>query len=69
MEKYIEKRAEQLLTEAKEELELCNLEWDDNFLDLFNYTPDFDFGEETNAKYFYGCMFAIRELSLIIKNN
>lgn len=66
IKKFITERQVKLLREAKEELELCELEWDDSFYDCYNYTPDFDYGEEENAKFFYGCMVAIDELNDVL---
>ena len=67
MKNYIEERKAILLEEAKEELDLCNLEWDDNFLDCFNYTPSFGYGDEEHASFFHGCMRAIKELDLVLE--
>lgn len=66
MKRFIDNKIAKLLTEAKEELTLCGIEWNDSFYDCYNYTPDFEYGEEENAKFFYGCMVSISELHEVL---
>lgn len=41
-----------LKVEAIDELNLCGLEWSDNFLTPWEFTPDFDYGEEDHSHFF-----------------
>ena len=63
---YLEQRKKDILDEAKTELKLLGLEWNDNYLDLYNFSPDFDFGEEENITNFRDFMARIDELDMII---
>ena len=67
MMKLLKKRIEIALQEGKDELDICDLKWNDSFFDVFNYSPDFDFGQEEHTSFFYGCMCRIYELEFIIK--
>ena len=67
MKEFIEERKVIILEEAKEELSLCDLIWKEKFLDCFNFTPDFEFGQEENASFFKGCMMRLIELDLILE--
>lgn len=49
----IEEIKESLLSEMKDILEELDIEWTDEFLSPRDYTPDFDFGNEDEAKWFY----------------
>ena len=66
MKKFIIARQKLALQEGKDELDICGLEWNDSFYDCHNYSPDFDFGEEEHAQFFYGCMVRIYELDAIL---
>lgn len=69
---HLNKKYEALLSEALEELELCDLEWDDNFLDCHNYTPNFDLGQEDSANFFaitIGKMNALLDTLTILDKN
>jgi len=57
----LEKRIEDLFTEAKELLDEDGLEWQDEFLDYKNYSPNFEEFSE-NSKYFYIIMGKIESL-------
>ena len=66
MKKFIDDKIAKLLQNAKDELDLCSIEWNDSFYDCYNYTPDFDFNQEDHEKFFFGCMVAIDELSEVL---
>ena len=48
----IQKRIEELFTEAKELLEEDGLEWQDEFLNYKDFSPNFEEYSD-NSKYFY----------------
>ena len=57
----LEKRIEELFTEAKELLEEDGLEWQDEFLNYKDFSPNFE-GYSDNSKYFYIIMGKIESL-------
>lgn len=61
----IEKLAELKLQYAKEELEIYGKEWDDNFLNVRDFSPSFDFDEqqgEINFNFYLGGYIALLEI-------
>ena len=57
----LEKRIEELFTEAKELLEEDGLEWQDEFLNYKDFSPNFEEYSD-NSKYFYIIMGKIESL-------
>ena len=57
----LEKRIEELFTEAKELLEEDGLEWQDEFLNYKDFSPNFE-EHSDNSKYFYIIMGKIESL-------
>ena len=57
----IQKRIEELFTEAKELLEEDGLEWQDEFLNYKDFSPNFEEYSD-NSKYFYIIMGKIESL-------
>ncbi len=67
MKSYLETERELILQEAKDELDLCNLNWDDSFIDYLNNTPLFDIDQEENRLFFYGCMAKIECIDKVLE--
>jgi len=64
----LRKKWKNILAEAKDELDLCDLEWNDNYVDLYNYSPDFDLGQEDNAHFFAICMGQLNLISRLLRD-
>ena len=52
----LQEQYKNILAEAKDELDLCDLQWKDEYTDVHNYTPPFDFGQEDHSHFFAVCM-------------
>jgi len=64
----LRKKWKNILAEAKDELDLCDLEWNDNYVDLYNFSPDFDLGQEDSAHYFAICMGQLNLISRLLRD-
>jgi len=54
--KYCQELKDKFLKEMKEELDLCSIEWKEEFLNPKDYSPEFDYGNEDHCIWFNICL-------------
>lgn len=50
---YCQKLKDEYISEMKDILSDCEIEWNENYLNPRDYSPEFDFGYEDNSRWFY----------------